>query len=94
VFTVLCDLDYIEPIKWNATAFDYLVLDRDYKEVLLTFCRKHDQASQNDEKLIEGKGWISRRDCGFSSDARHRKRSDSAAEWFYRHWKDLNGGSR
>ena len=52
----MCDLEYAEPIEWNTAAFDHLVLDQDHKDVLLTFCTKHDQVSRSDKELIAGKG--------------------------------------
>jgi hypothetical protein len=53
---VKCDLDYFEPIKWNAAAFDHLVLDQDYKDILKTFSHTHNEASGKDDGLIAGKG--------------------------------------
>ena len=61
---VKCDLDYFEPIKWNAAAFDHLVLDKDYKDILKTFSHTHNEASGKVEGLIAGKGET-------SSSARH-----------------------
>jgi hypothetical protein len=61
---VMCDLDYFEPIKWNAAAFDLLVLDKDYKDILRTFSHTHNEASGKVDGLIAGKGET-------SSSARH-----------------------
>jgi hypothetical protein len=44
MLAVVCDLDYFEPSKWNAAAFDHLVLDQDYKDILATF--SHTRRSQ------------------------------------------------
>ena len=65
IMTVKCDLDYMEPIKWNTKALEDLVLDQDHKDVLLTFCQKHDEDSRNERGLIAGKGLIPRQNCRF-----------------------------
>ncbi|OQV06616.1 hypothetical protein CLAIMM_11159 isoform 2 [Cladophialophora immunda] len=53
---IKCNLEYFEPIEWNARAFDYLVLDKDVKDMLKTSVDLHNEGSRRDDGLIAGKG--------------------------------------